>query len=77
MLYKFISSYIVTLTESNPKRFIEDMYIESGTNKLFFISIWPGVEKLVNIFPIIPVFPDNLLDIFSDKIRFSEYYNII
>ncbi|PMD60363.1 uncharacterized protein K444DRAFT_528217, partial [Hyaloscypha bicolor E] len=68
-LYKLISSYIATLTE-------KDRYIESGTNKLFFVLIRPGAEKLVSIFPIIPVFPGDLLGIFSGKIRFSEYYNI-
>lgn len=66
--YKLISSYIVTLTESNPKRLIEDTYIESGINKSFFVLIRPSAEKLVSVFPIIPVFLGDLLGIFSGKI---------
>ena len=74
--YKLTSSCIATSTESNPKRLIEDTYIESGTNKSFFVSIRPGAEKLVSVFPIVPVFPGDLLGIFSGKIRFSEHCNV-
>ncbi len=75
-LYKLISSYIATLTKSNPKRLIENTYIESGTNKSFFILIRPSAEKLVSVFPIVPVFLGDLLGIFSSKIRFSEHCNV-
>ncbi len=74
--YKLISSYIATLTKSNLKRLIKDTYIESGTNKSFFILIRPSAEKLVSVFPIIPVFLGDLLGIFSSKIRFLEHYNV-
>jgi hypothetical protein len=74
--YKLISSCIATSTESNPKRLTEDMYIESGMNKSFFISIRPGAEKLVSVFPIVPIFPGDLLGIFSSKIQFLEHYNV-
>jgi hypothetical protein len=47
------SSYTTTLTKSTLRRLIEDTYIESGTNKSFFISIRPSVNKLVSVFPII------------------------
>lgn len=69
-------SLSLTSTESNPKRLTEDAYIESGTNKSFFISLPPGANKLVNVFPIVPVFPGDLLGIFSGKIRFSEHCDI-
>jgi hypothetical protein len=74
--YKLTSSCIATSTESNPKRLTEDTYIESGTNKSFFVSIRPGAEKLVSVFPIVPVFPGDLLGIFSGKIRFSEHCDV-
>jgi len=51
---KLTSSCIATSTKSNPKRLTEDAYIESGTNKSFFISLRPGADKLVNVFPIVP-----------------------
>jgi hypothetical protein len=73
---KLTSSCIATSTESNPKRLTEDTYIESGTNKSFFVSIRPGAEKLVSVFPIVPVFPGDLLGIFSGKIRFSEHCDV-
>jgi hypothetical protein len=76
-LYKLISSCITTLTKSNLKRLIEDIYIELGTNKLFFILIRPSAEKLVSVFLIIPVFLGDFLGIFSGKIRFLEHYNIV
>jgi hypothetical protein len=74
--YKFTSSCIITSTESNPKRLIENIYIKLGTNKLFFVLIRPSAKKLVNIFPIIFIFLGDFLGIFSSKIRFLEYYNI-
>ncbi|TVY45311.1 hypothetical protein LSUB1_G000952 [Lachnellula subtilissima] len=74
--YKLTSSCIATSTESNPERLTEDIYIESGTNKSFFVSIRPGAKKLVSVFHIVPVFPGDLLGIFSGKIRFSEHCNI-
>lgn len=75
--YKLISNCIVTSTESNPKRLTEDTYIESGTNKSFFVSNRPSAEKLVSIFPIVPVFLGDLLGIFSGKIRFLEYCDVV
>jgi hypothetical protein len=75
--WKLTSSCIATSTESTPKRLTEDAYIESGTNKSFFISIRPSVDKLVSVFPIVPIFPGDLLGIFSGKIRFSEHCNIV
>jgi hypothetical protein len=73
--WKLISSSIVILTESNLSRLIIDAYIEPGMNKSFFISLWPGINKLVSVFPIIPIAAGDLLGIFVGKIRFSEYYN--
>ena len=69
---KIISSCIATSTKSDLKRITEDAYIESGTNKSFFMSLRPGVEKLVSVFPIVPVNSGDLLGIFSGKVRFSE-----
>lgn len=43
---------------------------------MFFISIQPGIDKLISIFPIVPISPGNLLGIFSGKIRFSEGCNV-
>jgi hypothetical protein len=74
--YKLISNCIVTLTESNPKRLIEDAYIKSGTNKSFFILLRLSANKLVNVFLVILVFPGNLLSIFSSKIRFLKHCNV-
>jgi len=54
----------------------EDAYIESGTNKSFFISVRPGVNKLLSVFPIVPISPGDLLGIFSGKIRFSEHCSV-
>ena len=48
-----MSRYIATSIKSTPKRLIKDAYIESGTNKSFFISVQPGVDKLVSVFLII------------------------
>jgi hypothetical protein len=45
-------------------------------NKSFFISIQPGSNKLVSIFPIIPISPGDFSGVFSGKVRFSEYCNI-
>ena len=59
------------------KRLTEDAYIESRINKTFFISIRPGVDKLVSVFPIVPIFLDDLLGIFSGKIRFSEHCSVV
>jgi hypothetical protein len=70
--WKLTSSCTATSTESTPKRLTEDAYIESGTNKSFFMSIRPGVDKLVSVFPIVPISLGDLLGIFSGKIRFSE-----
>jgi hypothetical protein len=67
---------MATSTESNPKRLTEDAYIESGTNKSFFVSLRPGADKLVSVFPIVPVSPGDLLGIFSGKIRFSEHCDV-
>jgi hypothetical protein len=75
--WKLTSSCTATSTESTPKRLTEDAYIESGTNKSFFISIRPGVDKLVSVFPIVPISPGDLLGIFSGKIRFSEHCNVV
>ena len=77
MLYKLINNYIATLTKSNLKRLIKDIYIELKINKSFFILIRPSAEKLVSVFSIILIFLGDLLGIFSNKIRFLEYYNII
>ncbi|KAH8744108.1 hypothetical protein BGZ57DRAFT_779021, partial [Hyaloscypha finlandica] len=55
----------------------EDAYIESVTNKSFFISLRPSANRLVSVFPIIFVFLGNLLGIFPSKIRFLEYYDVI
>jgi hypothetical protein len=74
--WKFTSNCIATLTKSTPKRLTENAYIGSGTNKLFFILIRPGVNKLISVFPIILISPGDLLGIFSGKIRFSEHCNI-
>jgi hypothetical protein len=74
--WKLTSSCTATSTESTPRRLTEDAYIESGTNKSFFISIRPGVDKLVSVFPVIPVSQGDLLGIFSGKIRFSEHCNV-
>lgn len=74
--WKLTSSCTATSTENTPKRLTEDAYIESGTNKLFFISIRPGVDKLVSVFPIVLVSLGDLLGIFSGKIRFLEHCNI-
>lgn len=72
---KLISSSIAILTESNLSRLTTDTYIELGTNKSFFISLRPSVNKLVSVFPIIPIATGDLLRIFVGKIRFSEHYN--
>jgi len=74
--YKLTSSCIATSTESNPKRLTEDTYIESRTNKSFFVSNQPSAKKLVSVCPIVPVFPGDLLGIFSGKIRFSEHCDV-
>jgi len=73
--WKLISSSIATLTESNLSRLTTDAYIELGTNKSFFISLRPSVNKLVSVFPIIPIATGDLLRIFVGKIQFSEHYN--
>jgi Ankyrin repeats (many copies) len=62
---------------STPKRLTEDAHIESGTNKTFFVSIRPGVDTLVSVFPIVPISPDDLLGIFSGRIRFSEHCSVV
>jgi hypothetical protein len=41
------------------------------------MSIRPGLDKLVSVFPIVPISPGHLLGIFSGKIRFSEHCNVI
>lgn len=74
--WKHTSSCTATSTESNPNRLTEDAYIESGINKSFFISIRPGVNNLVNVFPMIPISAGDLLGILSIKIRFSEDCNV-
>jgi hypothetical protein len=74
--WKLTSSCTAISTESTPKRLTEEAYIEVGTNKSFFISIRPGVNELVSVFPIIPISPGDLLGIFSSKIRFSEHFNV-
>jgi hypothetical protein len=73
--WKLTSSSTATSTESNLSRLTTDAYIESGTNKSFFISLRPGVDKLVSVFPIIPIAAGDLLGIFAGKIRFSEHRN--
>jgi hypothetical protein len=73
--WKLTSSSTATSTESNLSRLTTDAYIESGTNKSFFISLRPGVDKLVSVFPIIPIAAGDLLGIFAGKIRFSEHHN--
>jgi hypothetical protein len=70
--WKLTSSCTATSTKSTLKRLIEDAYIASGTNKSFFISIRPGINKLISVFPIVPISPGDLLGIFSGKNRFSE-----
>jgi hypothetical protein len=45
--WKLTSNCTATSTESTPKRLTENAYIGSGTNKSFFISIRPGVDKLI------------------------------
>jgi hypothetical protein len=75
--WKLTSSCTATSTKSTLKRLTEDAYIELGTNKSFFISIRPGVDKLVSIFPIVPISLGDLLGIFSGKIRFSEHCNVV
>ena len=74
--WKLTSRCTATSTESTPKRLTEDAYIESGTNKSFFISVRPGVNKLLSVFPIVPISPGDLLGIFSGKIRFSEHCSV-
>ena len=74
--WKLTSSCTAIPTESTLKRLTEDAYIESGTNKSFFISIRPGVYKLINVFPIVPISPSDLLGIFSGKVRFLEGCNV-
>ena len=74
--WKLTSNCIATSTESTPKRLTEDAYIGSGTNKSFFISIRPGVDKLISVFPIVLISPGDLLGIFPGKIRFSERCNV-
>jgi hypothetical protein len=73
--WKLTSSSTATSTESNLSRITINAYIESGTNKSFFISLRPGVNKLVSVFPIIPIAAGDLLGIFAGKIRFSEHHN--
>ena len=75
--WKLTSSCTATSTKSTSKRLIEDACIESGTNKSFFIPIRPGVDKLVSVFPIVPISPGDLLEIFSGKVRFSEHCNVV
>lgn len=74
--WKLTSSCTATSTKSTLNRLAEDVYIESGTNKSFFISIRPGIDRPISVFPIVPISPGNLLGIFSGKIRFSEHCNI-
>ncbi len=69
------STATATLTESNLSRLTTNAYIESGTNKSFFISLRPGVDKLVSVFPIIPIAAGDLLGIFVGKIRYLEHRN--
>jgi hypothetical protein len=75
--WKLTSSCRAASTESTPNRLIQDAYIDSGTNKSFFMSIRPGINKLVSVFPLVPISAGDLLGIFSGKIRFSEYCNVI
>ena len=74
--WKPTSRFTATSTESTPKRLTKDAYIESGTNKSFFISIRPSVNKLNSIFPIVLISPVDLLGMFSGKIRFTEDCNV-
>jgi hypothetical protein len=53
--WKLISSYTAISTKSTLRRLTEDAYIESRTNKSFFILIRPSVDKLVSVFPVILV----------------------
>ncbi|KAL5347680.1 hypothetical protein ACLOAV_007089 [Pseudogymnoascus australis] len=74
--WKLTRNCAATSAESTPKLLTKDAYIESGTNRSFFISIQPGISKLVSVFPVVPIDPGDVLGIFSGKIRFSERYNV-
>lgn len=60
--WQLTSSCTATSAESIPKRLTEVAYIESGTNRSFFISIGPGVDKLVSVSPIIPMSSGDVLE---------------
>ncbi|ELR10082.1 hypothetical protein GMDG_04482 [Pseudogymnoascus destructans 20631-21] len=74
--WKLTRNCAATSAESTPKLLTKDAYIESGTNRSFFISIQPGISKLVSVFPVVPIDPGDVLGIFSGKIRFSERCNV-
>jgi hypothetical protein len=52
-------------------KLISQFTVESKANKSLFIPIQLSVDKLVGVFPVVPISLGDLSGIFSSKVRFS------